>query len=467
LNRIVLKVFILFVCLYTIIIILRDNFKFSWIYITILLIFIYSLLKRQNKRNAYLETKPDDNVTLFSEKNVNFKNYEEEKIINVKTLTTIEYKLPEASLINSDWTPESLKTFFSNRDFLLKKFSIPIGYSDESIFFENLKNLPHLLICGSLMTGKTNLINLILCSLIMKEKPSELEFIIIDFKRIELSSYNGIPHLLTPVITDFLKATIVLNKITNIIENRYRIFERANVNNITMYNDQITKYNDENNEKRSIISHILVIIDGLALMENYVEKDFNDHISNIIYNGENVGIHIILSVNSPLSKTINNNIIFSFPSKAIFRLTSRLHSKKILNCFGAEQLEDAGNILYVSLANSNPKKINIPYITDYEIKRIVDYAKSQQSNVDDLMLNEEENSTSNDAYEEPLYNEIVKFVIEQGKASTSLLQRKFRLGYNRAVRVIDLLEERGIVGQNNGSKPREVLVQIHDIDKRL
>lgn len=327
---------------------------------------------------------------------------------------------------------------------------------------------PHLLVAGSTGSGKSVCINSMIVSLLMRTKPDEVKLVLVDPKKVELSMYNGVPHLLTPVVTDPKKANIVLQKIVKIMEDRYDTFEESKTKNIAGYNAYVRKMNESLSDEEKIqpLSYIVVIIDELADLMLVAAKEVEDSIMRITQMARAAGIHLIVATQRPSTDVITGVVKANIPSRISFAVSSSIDSRTILDLSGAEKLLGKGDMLLKPQGENIPIRVQGNFISDEEIKAVVDYTIQQQKAKYDTSLTvaeEDRGATTmvdQDDYEEPLYNEIVEFVINQGKASASLLQRRFRLGYNRAARCIDLLEERGIVGPSNGSKPREVLVKM-------
>jgi len=279
--------------------------------------------------------------------------------------------------------------------------------------------------------------------------------------------------LLTPVVTDPRKANIALKKIVVEMENRYEMFSDSGTKNIAGYNAYVDKHNEENSNKLRKLPYIVVIIDELADLMLVAAKEVEDSIMRITQMARAAGIHLIVATQRPSTDVITGVVKANIPSRISFAVSSSIDSRTILDMTGAEKLLGKGDMLFLPQGENTPLRIQGTFISDDEIKSVVDYTVKQQiAHYDQTFLMDEEemnattmvdgkgSSHSEDDYEEPLYNEIVDFVVTQGKASASLLQRRFRLGYNRAARCIDLLEDRGIIGPSNGSKPREVLVKL-------
>lgn len=337
-----------------------------------------------------------------------------------------------------------------------------------------INKTPHLLVAGSTGSGKSVCINSIITSILMRTKPEEVKLVLVDPKKVELSMYNGVPHLLTPVVSDPRKANNVLKKIVSEMERRYDVFEASGTKNIAGYNAYVEKKNKNTDEAGQIqkMPFIVVIIDELADLMLVAAKEVEDSIMRITQMARAAGIHLIVATQRPSTDVITGVVKANIPSRISFAVSSSIDSRTILDMTGAEKLLGKGDMLFLPQGENTPVRVQGTFISDEEIKAIVDYTISQQkARYDETLAMDEEEAhattmTENkDDYEEPLYNEIVEFVVTQGKASASLLQRRFRLGYNRAARCIDLLEERGIVGPSNGSKPRDVLVKLENKDE--
>ncbi len=332
-----------------------------------------------------------------------------------------------------------------------------------------INKTPHLLVAGSTGSGKSVCINSIIVSILMRAKPDEVKLVLVDPKKVELSMYNGVPHLLTPVVTDPKKANIALKKIVVEMENRYDLFSNSGTKNIAGYNAYVEKQNKNRSEDDQLrkLPFIVVIIDELADLMLVAAKEVEDSIMRITQMARAAGIHLIVATQRPSTDVITGVVKSNIPSRISFAVSSGIDSRTILDQTGAEKLLGKGDMLFSMQGEGTPVRVQGTFIDEEEIKRVVDYTIEQQkAHYDESFLVEAEDrgATSmvdgHDDYEEPLYNEIVEFVIQSGKASASLLQRRFRLGYNRAARCIDLLEERGIIGPSRGSKPREVLVKL-------
>ncbi len=334
----------------------------------------------------------------------------------------------------------------------------------------DISKMPHLLIAGSTGSGKSVCTNTMICSILMRYKPDEVKLVLVDPKKVELSNYNGVPHLLCPVVSDPKKASIALQKLVAEMDKRYDMFSDANVKNIAGYNDWVGKENKAKNTNIPKMPYIVAIIDELADLMLVASKEVEDSIMRITQMARAAGIHLIVATQRPSTDVITGVVKANIPSRIAFAVASNIDSRTILDMSGAEKLLGKGDMLYLPMGENVPIRIQGCFISDNEIKRIIDYVcKEQVAHYSEEMQNLDATGSGihglpneTQEYDDPLYNEIVEFAIETGKVSTSLLQRRFRLGYNRAARVVDLLEERGIVGPPNGSKPREVLVKLED-----
>ena len=360
------------------------------------------------------------------------------------------------------------------KSFADSKLLVTLGKSiDNKPVWCEINKTPHLLVAGSTGSGKSVCINSIIVSILMRTKPDEVKLVLVDPKKVELSMYNGVPHLLAPVVTDPKKANIALKKIVVEMERRYDIFSESGTKNIAGYNMYVEKKNEVLPEENKIkkLPFIVVIIDELADLMLVAAKEVEDSIMRITQMARAAGIHLIVATQRPSTDVITGVVKANIPSRISFAVSSQIDSRTILDMTGAEKLLGKGDMLFLPQGENTPIRVQGTYISEEEINSVVNHVISQQKARYDesLLMTDEEmnattsvepvNSSDNDG-DEPLYNEIVEFVVTQGKASASLLQRRFRLGYNRAARAIDLLEERGIVGPSNGSKPREVLVKI-------
>ena len=337
----------------------------------------------------------------------------------------------------------------------------------------DLAKMPHLLVAGSTGSGKSVCINSFINSLLINKRPDEVKIVLVDPKKVELSNYNGVPHLLCPVVTDPKKASIALQNIVKIMEDRYDTFADEKVKNISGYNEKIASQIKKNPEDTSLhlMPYILVIIDELADLMLVASKEVEDSIMRITQMARAAGIHLIVATQRPSTDVITGVVKANIPSRIAFAVASQIDSRTILDMGGAEKLLGKGDMLYKPMGENTPLRIQGNFISDDEIERVIAYVSHEQAAQYDETITQVSSSSggisgdvpngaSNTDEDDPLYNEIVDFAIETGKVSASLLQRRFRLCYNRAARIVDLLEERGIIGPQNGSKPREVLIKL-------
>lgn len=393
----------------------------------------------------------------------------------------IEAPIPGKSTIGIE-IPNKVTSMVTVREVLQ---SVPKNLKDSTLLatlgkdimgkpiWTEINKTPHLLVAGSTGSGKSVCINSIIVSILMRAKPNEVKLVLVDPKKVELSMYEDIPHLLTEVVTDPRKANEILKNIVAEMENRYEKFKDTGTKNIAGYNAYIEKKNESSDEKRAKMPFIVVIIDELADLMLVAAKEVEDSIMRITQMARAAGIHLIVATQRPSTDVITGVVKANIPSRISFAVSSSIDSRTILDMSGAEKLLGKGDMLFLPQGENTPVRIQGTFIADEEIKRVVDYVKSEQPVIYDKRISTvEENKgattlvSGGDAKEEPLYNEIVEFVLEQGNISTSKLQRQFRLGYNRAARAIDLLEERGIIGPSTGSsKPRKVLVGIENNEK--
>ena len=365
----------------------------------------------------------------------------------------------------------SFKEVLSNMPEVNEKTLLAVGLGKDimgKVKWCEINATPHLLVAGSTGSGKSVCINCIIASILMRTKPDQVKLVLVDPKKVEFSMYNGVPHLLSPVVTDAKKASIALKNIVGEMERRYELLEHTKNKNITSYN----KFCETHTEYQKL-PYIVVIIDELADLMLVAAKEVEDSIMRITQMARAAGIHLIVATQRPSTDIITGVVKANIPSRISFAVSSQIDSRTILDMGGAEKLLGKGDMLFLPMGESIPMRVQGAYVSEEELQKLVDYTISQQKAVYDetLTIDKSEGSGSKSApdddgyasaeeYDDPIYNEVVDFAVSTGKISASLIQRKFRLGYNRAARIIDLLEERGIIGPQNGSKPREVLVKL-------
>lgn len=334
----------------------------------------------------------------------------------------------------------------------------------------DLTKMPHLLVAGSTGSGKSVAINGIITSILMRAKPHEVKLMMVDPKMVELNVYNGIPHLLTPVVTNPRKAAQALQKVVKEMEERYEKFAAVGARNITGYNDMITRRNNETGEKNPILPFIVVIVDELADLMMVASNEVEDAIIRLAQMARAAGIHMILATQRPSVDVITGIIKANVPSRMAFAVSSGTDSRTIIDGNGAEKLLGRGDMLFLPMGENKPIRVQGAFISDQDVEAIVSFVTDQQgaNYVEEMMVTEEDinpNSPNVAEDQDELYEQAKELVIEMQTASVSLLQRRFRVGYNRAARLVDQLEAQGIVGPSEGSKPRKVLVEASvDVD---
>ncbi len=326
-----------------------------------------------------------------------------------------------------------------------------------------LNKMPHLLVAGSTGSGKSVCINGIITSIIMRAKPHEVKMMMIDPKMVELNVYNGIPHLLAPVVTDPRKAAQALKKIVSEMERRYELFSHTGTRNIEGYNDYVDTFNAENDDKHPKLPFIVVIVDELADLMMVASNEVEDAITRLAQMARAAGIHLIIATQRPSVNVITGVIKANIPSRIAFAVSSAIDSRTILDMGGAEKLLGRGDMLFLGAGQSKPVRVQGAFLSDAEVEKIVDFSIEQQkAQYQEDMIPSDVEEVSVDQETDELYDEAVQLVTEMQTASVSMLQRRFRVGYSRAARIIDQMEQRGVVGPYEGSKPRHVLVPKQD-----
>jgi len=348
-------------------------------------------------------------------------------------------------------------------------------------FAVDLARMPHLLVAGSTGSGKSVSVNAMINSILFKATPEEVRFLMIDPKMLELSDYEGIPHLLLPVVTNPKKAAIALKWLVEEMERRYTVLAEKAVRNIEHYHQRMEKElkekgkvykrkgdtleGDENKEEREMekIPYIVVVIDELADLMMISSKEVEESITRLAQMARAVGIHLILATQRPSVDVLTGLIKANFPARISFQVTSKVDSRTILDTIGAEHLLGSGDMLFLPPGSAKLIRIHGAFISSAEIKRVVEHWKKQgqpsyETSILTEVKKEKEAGGAEDEYDEK-YDEALAFVAETGQASISLIQRRFRIGYNRAARIIEKMEEEGVVGPSDGVKPREVLVK--------
>lgn len=323
-----------------------------------------------------------------------------------------------------------------------------------------INKMPHLLVAGSTGSGKSVCINGIITSILMRAKPDEVKFMMIDPKMVELNVYNGIPHLMAPVVTDPKRAALSLKKVVSEMERRYEYFSSTGTRNIEGYNQHIAKNNDENGISYPFLPYIVVIVDELADLMMVASSEVEDAIIRLAQMARAAGIHLIIATQRPSVNVITGIIKANIPSRISFAVSSAVDSRTILDAGGAEKLLGRGDMLFMPAGASKPTRIQGAFLSDNEVADVVSHClKQQQAQYrEDMIANEVEESTPSLESSDEFYHDAKLLVIDMQQASVSLLQRKFRIGYSRAARLIDELEANGVIGPYEGSKPRSVLI---------
>jgi DNA segregation ATPase FtsK/SpoIIIE, S-DNA-T family len=339
----------------------------------------------------------------------------------------------------------------------------------------DLARMPHLLIAGATGTGKSVGLNAMICSILYKAGPDEVKFIMIDPKRIELSSYDGIPHLITPVVTDVKKATNALFWAVKEMERRYELLSEKRVRNIVQYNQKITKgkkapadlskASSDVDQSFDTLPYIVIIIDELADLMMVTSKDVEFALTRLAQMARASGIHLILATQRPSVDVLTGIIKANFPTRLTFQVSSRTDSRTIIDSNGAEQLLGNGDMLFLPPGTARLQRIHGSFISEEEINLITEFLKSQKPPEYDTSVtetpSEEKDELSEEDYDER-YDDAVALVTKNGQASISMIQRHLRIGYNRAARIIEVMEKEGIVGPSDGAKPREVLARGYE-----
>ncbi|WP_248926311.1 FtsK/SpoIIIE family DNA translocase [Paenibacillus hamazuiensis] len=338
------------------------------------------------------------------------------------------------------------------------KLSISFGRDiSGQVIVGNLARMPHMLVAGATGSGKSVCINGIITSILFKARPDEVKFLMIDPKMVELNVYNGIPHLLAPVVTDPRRASLALKKVVVEMEKRYELFSKSGTRNIEGYNTMLKETGSG-----EPLPFIVVIVDELADLMMVAAGDVEDSICRLAQMARAAGIHLIIATQRPSVDVITGVIKANIPSRIAFGVSSQVDSRTILDMVGAEKLLGRGDMLYLPMGASKPIRVQGAFLSDQEVETVVNYWKNQgqATYVEDMVPQVEEQSAETEQFEDELYDQAVQIILEAKQASVSLLQRRMRVGYTRAARLIDTMEARGIVGPYEGSKPREVLVTL-------
>ncbi|MEC0123818.1 FtsK/SpoIIIE family DNA translocase [Paenibacillus pabuli] len=320
----------------------------------------------------------------------------------------------------------------------------------------NLARMPHLLVAGATGSGKSVCINGIITSILYKAKPDEVKFLMVDPKMVELNVYNGIPHLMAPVVTDPKRASLALKKIVVEMEKRYELFSKSGTRNVEGYNNLMK------DNPAAVLPYIVVIVDELADLMMVAAGDVEDAIARLAQMARAAGIHLIIATQRPSVDVITGVIKANIPSRIAFGVSSQVDSRTILDMGGAEKLLGRGDMLFMPMGASKPVRVQGAFMSDEEVENIVNYVRGQgEAQYDESIVPEVDDSIqAADEVQDELYEQAVQIILEAKQASVSLLQRRMRVGYTRAARLIDSMEARGVIGPYEGSKPREVLVSL-------
>lgn len=379
----------------------------------------------------------------------------------------IEAPIPGKSAIgievpNSEVAVVTLREVLESKENNKPDSKLLIGFGRDiagKAILAELNKMPHLLVAGSTGSGKSVCINAIIISILMRAKPHEVKMMLIDPKMVELNVYNGIPHLLAPVVTDARKAAQALQKVVAEMERRYDLFSHTGTRNIKSYNEHIEQFNKENGENHPKLPYIVVIIDELADLMMVASHDVEDAITRLAQMARASGIHLIIATQRPSVDVITGVIKANIPSRIAFAVSSAIDSRTILDMGGAERLLGRGDMLFLPAGSSKPIRVQGAFVSDEEVEKVVNFVVEQQkAQYDETMIPTDEVENQFDDETDELYDEAIQLVIEMQSASVSMLQRRFRIGYARAARIMDQMEARGVVGPPDGSRPRQVLI---------
>lgn len=368
-----------------------------------------------------------------------------------------------------------MRELVSSKEFMGSKSKLSVILGKDiagNVKVADLAKMPHLLIAGSTGSGKSVCINSFIISLLYKASPNEVKLLMVDPKVVELGIYNGIPHLLVPVVTDPRKAAGALNWAVTEMLKRYQMFAENNVRDITSYNSMVKvklkNASDAEKENLKALPQIVIIIDELADLMMVAPNEVEDSICRLAQMARAAGMHLVIATQRPSVDVITGIIKANIPSRIALAVSSQIDSRTILDSGGAEKLLGRGDMLFSPVGSQKPVRIQGCFVSDKEIESVIEYIKESKENIYDsnimdeieknAVLDKKEKDTCSDSDDDPMLQDAVKCILDNNQASTSLLQRKLRLGYARAGRIMDQMEQKGIVGPANGSKPREILI---------
>ncbi len=462
---------------------------------------IKSKLEEFNVRGSVVQINPGPVVTTYEYKPEAGIKYSrittltEDLCLGLQAESVLIERLPGKPTVGIE-VPNSRREVISLRAILESdefhdspsKMTIALGKDiNGRIKVASLETMPHLLIAGSTGSGKSVMLNAMIMSFLYKATPDEVKMIMVDPKRVELGIYEGIPHLLTPVITEPKKATNALRNAVLEMERRLKLLASHGVRNIDQYNrkvEQLRKaprglFDEQEPEAEELepLPYVLILIDELADLMMLERANVEECITRLAQMARAVGMHLVLATQRPSVDVITGLIKANFPSRISFRVATRVDSRTVLDSMGAEHLLGKGDMLYLPPGSSRLTRVHGAFVTEAETNRVVDFWKEQATpEYDESFLmtppSEEdgEDAEAFDGEQDPMYEDAVRVVLEQGKASTSTLQRRLRLGYGRAARILDMMQREGIIGPPDGSKPREVLKRpdwLREIDHQL
>lgn len=364
---------------------------------------------------------------------------------------------------NKQVTGVNLRDVLDADEFQRASGGVPVGLGMDiagNPVIADLTKMPHLLVAGSTGSGKSVCINTLIASILFKQRPEKVKLILIDPKVVELSNYNGIPHLMTPVVTDAKKAASVLRWAVREMDQRYRRFAETGTRDLARYNSL---------HPEEAFPFVVIIIDELADLMMVASSDVEDSICRLAQKARACGMHLVLATQRPSVDVLTGIIKANVPSRISFAVSSQIDSRTILDMAGAEKLLGKGDMLFYPMGASKPIRVQGAFISDSEIDKTVSFIQDQcEPDYDETVVQaqNEENNGAEDLYEDELLEQAVDMILETGQASASMLQRRFRIGYTRAARLIDTMEAMRIVGPNNGSKPREILMPAEEVHKK-
>lgn len=370
---------------------------------------------------------------------------------------------------NKEISMVHVRELFESPEFMNSSSKLTVALGKDiagNTIIGDLASMPHLLIAGATGSGKSVCMNTLIASILYKAKPNEVKLIMIDPKMVELTTYNGIPHLIAPVVTEAKKAAGSLRWVVREMEKRYEKFAQAGVKDIKRYNNLIQSEGYEG--EKEPLPFIVVVIDELADLMMVAPADVEDAICRLAQMARAAGIHLVVATQRPSVDVITGLIKANIPSRIAFAVSSSTDSRTILDMSGAEKLLGKGDMLFFPVGAPKPVRVQGAYLSDKEVEALVDYLKKQgQPEFAEGVIQSDTSGSAPNMEEDELFVDAVKVLLESGQASISMLQRRLRIGYARAARLIDMMEERGIVGGYEGSKPRNILITMEQFQRML